>query len=155
VETNLANLTRRHRLIKEVPEDLPLVQVDQMRIGQVLTNLVENAAKYCPEGTVITVAARKEGERLVMAVLDEGPGIPTPLLGRVFDRFYQTESVVTGRKSGTGLGLAICRGIIEAHGGRIWVESQMGKGSRFYFNLPVTKKEGEHKEGEHGENPGN
>ena len=143
VSSRLASLTEHHQLQVLIPSGLPSVFVDQMRIGQVLTNLVENATKYSSEGSPITIEAQLTGDQINVSVTDRGQGIAPELLGRVFDRFYQAESIVTGRKSGTGLGLSICRGILEAHGGKIWVESEVGKGSKFSFSLPVGKGEEE------------
>ena len=76
-----------------------------------------------------------------MSVADKGQGIPAELLDKIFDRFYQAESIVTGRKRGTGLGLSICRGIVQAHKGSLWVESKLGEGSKFSFSLPLIKGE--------------
>jgi len=135
----LGSLARHHQLKIIVPSSLPPVFVDKTRVGQVLINLVENASKYSPEQNEITVEARLEGDLIVISVIDRGGGIPPDLQDKVFDRFYQAEGIVTGQKSGTGLGLSICRGIIEAHGGRIWVESKLGGGSKFRFSLPVGK----------------
>jgi len=140
---HLSSLTERHRLEVIVPPELPPVFVDEMRIGQVLTNLVENAVKFSAEGTLITIEAQSADDRVNVIVSDEGVGIPIEFQDKLFDRFYQAESIVAGKKSGTGLGLSICRGIIEAHGGRIWVASQPGEGSKFGFTLPVGKGEGE------------
>jgi len=123
--------------------DLPSVFVDEMRIGQVLTNLVENAVKFSAEGTQITIEAQPDDDQVNIIVTDEGIGIPIESQSKLFDRFYQAESIVTGRKHGTGLGLSICKGIIEAHGGRIWVASKMGEGAKFGFTLPVGKGEEE------------
>jgi len=134
---------RRHTLRVDIPDDLPAVFVDEMRIGQVLTNLVENAIKYSAGSTEIVLQARLNGGDIVVSVSDQGEGIPAQLLGKVFDRFYQAESIVTGRKGGTGLGLPICQGIVQAHGGRIWVESQRGQGSVFHFSLPIGEGGGE------------
>lgn len=140
VSSRLANLTEHHQLGVRVPSGLSSVFVDEARIGQVLTNLVENATKYSREGRPITIEAQLADDRIIVSVADRGVGIPLELLDRVFDRFYQTESIVTGRKRGTGLGLSICRGIVEAHGGKIWVESKVGEGSRFSFSLPISKE---------------
>jgi len=140
---HLSSLTERHRLEVIVPPELPPVFVDETRIGQVLTNLVENAVKFSAEGTLITIEAQSADDRVNVIVSDEGVGIPIEFQGRLFDRFYQAESIVAGKKSGTGLGLSICRGIIEAHDGKIWVASQPGEGSKFGFTLPVGKGEGE------------
>jgi len=141
VNSRLTILTEHHQLQVIVPSELPPVFVDEMRIGQVLTNLVENATKYSPEDSQITIEAQLAGDQIIISVTDTGESIPTEFLDRVFDRFYQAESIVTGRKSGTGLGLPICKGIIESHGGRIWVESKVGKGSNFSFNLPTSKRD--------------
>ncbi|MBI4186017.1 MAG: PAS domain S-box protein [Chloroflexi bacterium] len=135
----LAKLTEHHQLKLAVPPDLPPVLVDILRIGQVLTNLVENAARHSADGTEIIIEARLDGGQVVVSVTDRGVGIPAEHLDRVFDRFYQVENVVAGRKSGTGLGLSICHGILEAHSGKIWVESKLGEGSKFSFTLPVSK----------------
>jgi nitrogen-specific signal transduction histidine kinase len=143
VTVKLSTLTSSHKLQVNLPLDLPLVMADKIRIGQVFTNLVENAVKYSREGTVISIEATLRDKALQVSVADHGIGIPEDLLERVFDRFYQVESVVYGRKSGTGLGLAICRSIIEAHRGAIWAESELGKGSRFNFTLPLAQKYGE------------
>ena len=141
VNSRLASLTEHHQLEVIVSGELPPVFVDEMRIGQVLTNLVENATKYSPEDSRITIEAQLAGGQIIISVTDRGEGIPSELVDRVFDRFYQTESIVTGRKRGTGLGLSICKGIIEYHGGRIWVESKLGEGSKFSFSLPVGEGE--------------
>jgi len=143
INGRLAGLTEHYQLQVIVPESPLWVFADEMRIGQVLANLVDNATKFSKNGSLITIEAVLSDDQVIISVTDKGEGIPSKLLDRVFDRFYQAESIVTGRKSGTGLGLSICRGIIEAHGGKIWVESQEGKGSKFSFSLPVSKKEGE------------
>jgi len=143
VSDRLASLTEHHQLEVIVPAELPAVFVDEMRIGQVITNMVENATKFSSKDSPITIEAQLAGDQIIISVTDRGQGIPPELLDRVFDRFYQTESVVTGRKSGTGLGLSICQGIMKAHGGRIWVESKLGEGSKFSLNLPVSQSEGQ------------
>jgi len=141
VGRRLAKLTENHELRMIAPKELPPVFVDEMRIGQVLTNLVENSTKYSKAGGLITIETQLNGDRIIFSVTDQGEGIPSELLPRLFDRFYQVKSVARGRKSGMGLGLSICRGIIAAHGGQIWAESWAGKGSRFSFSLPVNKRE--------------
>jgi K+-sensing histidine kinase KdpD len=137
IEDRLANLTTRHRLYVHIPEELPPVTIDDSRIGEVLTNLVENAVKFSDDNTTIIVAARASGKEVIVSVTDEGIGIPAELHEKIFERFFQGEGRKPGRRKGTGLGLAICQGIVEAHGSRIWVESEPGKGSRFSFTLPV------------------
>lgn len=141
VSGRLANLTEHHQLQVIIPAGLPPVFVDEMRIGQLLANLVENAARYSSKDSQITIEAQLSDDRIIISVTDRGVGIPPELLDRVFDRFYQAESVATGRKGGTGLGLSICRGIVETLGGKIWVESEVGEGSKFSFSLPTSKRE--------------
>ena len=141
VRGRLTNLTLRHHLQINIPAELPEVQVDEARIGEVFSNLVENAVKYSPEGTTITIEAYPDGKEVIVSVSDEGVGIPPELQQKVFDRFYQVSSPAVGHKSGTGLGLCICRGIIEAHGGRIWLDSEPGKGTKFSFSIPANQGE--------------
>jgi signal transduction histidine kinase len=121
-------------LESNVAENLPPVLADAARIQQVLSNLVGNAVKFTPrEGRITVCADRIDGE-VRFAVIDTGPGIPAEQLPHIFGRFWQARS--TDRR-GIGLGLAIAKGIVEAHRGRIWVESSVGLGSTFYFTLPV------------------
>jgi len=138
ISRSLATIIEHHRLKVVVPKRLPPVYADKARIGQVVINLVENATKYSPPGSTISIQAESRDSEVIIHISDQGEGIPDEHLARVFDRFYQHESTATGRNDGTGLGLSICRGMIEAHGGRIWVDSKVGKGSRFSFSLPVT-----------------
>ena len=123
----------------EYPPDLPQVLADRPRIEQVMINLIHNAIKFTPAGGSIVVSARAQGEGLesyfVFAVRDTGVGIPADDLPRIFERFYKADRARSG--GGTGLGLAIARHLVEAHGGRIWVESREGQGSSFYFSLPI------------------
>lgn len=119
------------------PSDLPLVRADFGRLHQVLTNLLSNALKFTPPGGAITVSAQQEGEFLRFEVSDTGIGIDPIHHERLFDRFYMVNDPATRRVPGTGLGLAICRQLVELHGGAIGLESQPGKGSRFFFTVPV------------------
>jgi PAS domain S-box-containing protein len=135
----LSVITAGHRLkIKPAP-DLPPMLVDKVRIGQVITNLVENAAKFSAEGSPILIEVKAVNDSVIFSVEDQGEGISQEAAGQLFNRFYQAERVVSGKTRGTGLGLAICKGIVESHGGKIWVESRPGKGSRFSFSFPVNK----------------
>lgn len=122
----------------DLPAELPPVYVDAFRVEQVLTNLIHNAIKFTPIGGEITVsAAFTEPQFLTIKVNDTGVGITPDDLPRVFERFYKADRARSG--GGTGLGLAIAKHIVQAHGGRIWVESRLGKGSAFFFTLSTTK----------------
>jgi signal transduction histidine kinase len=114
-----------------------MANVDRARIEQVLRNLLSNAIKYSPGGGVIEVRAHKEQHQVTLQVSDQGIGIAPQHQERIFERFYRVENEVTQSERGVGLGLAICQRIIEAHGGRIWVESVLGQGSTFYVALPI------------------
>jgi signal transduction histidine kinase len=116
-----------------IADELPQVLADSARMQQVLSNLVGNAVKFTPrQGRIIVSAERLEGE-VRFAVIDTGPGIPPEQVPHIFGRFWQAKS---SDRRGIGLGLAIAKGIVEAHRGRIWVETQVGLGSTFYFTLP-------------------
>lgn len=117
-----------------IPADLPAAWGDRERIHQVLSNLVGNAIKFTPQGAHVLVAAAAEDGVVRVSVADTGPGIPPEHLPHVFDRFWQARST---RRAGAGLGLAIARGIVEAHGGAIGVESEPGRGTTFSFTLPL------------------
>jgi PAS domain S-box-containing protein len=121
-------------------DDLPPVQADYERIRMVLTNLVSNAIKYSPEGGTIRLGGRAEGEQALVFVADQGIGIAPEDQERVFERFYRVDNRLRRDTQGSGLGLYLTRAIVEAHGGRIWVESQVGRGSRFWFTLPLGRR---------------
>ena len=137
VKDRLDNLTAKHHLSINIPDKLPSAIIDEGRIGEVLTNLVDNAVKFSDENTNISIEATADGEEVIISVADEGIGIPPDLHQKVFERFFQGDGRKPGYRKGTGLGLAICQGIVEAHGGRIWVESEPGKGAKFCFSLPA------------------
>jgi two-component system, OmpR family, sensor histidine kinase KdpD len=128
----------------DLAPDLPLVAINATLIDQVLTNLLENALKHTPPGTPIGITARREGpaERpgVVLVVRDHGPGVPPGDLERIFDKFYRGGAAMD-QASGAGLGLAICKGIVEAHGGRIWAANCLEGGAMFAFSLPVSPQE--------------
>jgi len=126
----------RLTLINEVPEAIPFIEADPMRIEQVLTNLVSNAIKFTPAGGSIWVLAEDAGDQVHVAVKDTGIGIPEEEQDKIFQRFYQVDSSVTRAYRGAGLGLTICKFIVEYHHGRIWVESKVNVGSTFHFTLP-------------------
>ena len=128
----------RHSLVTDVPAGLPAIVADADRLKQVVTNLLNNAVKYSPEGGAITVRVRERGDQhLVIEIADQGLGIPADQVGRLFQKFERVRTDDHLRVSGTGLGLYICRRIVEGHGGRIWVESEPGRGSTFSILLPV------------------
>jgi two-component system sensor histidine kinase KdpD len=129
----------RREVAVNLPPDLPLVPIDEILIEQVFVNLLENAAKYTPETSTVGVsAARRDGEVLV-EVADRGPGIPPGEEEAVFRKFYRGDSATRGAEpGGSGLGLTIARGIVTAHGGRMWVEHRPGGGAAFRFTLPLS-----------------
>ncbi len=137
VEKRLRVLCKNHDLRLEVPEETLPLAADPDRIGNVLVNLVENAAKYSPKGTKVVLKVERDDGEIVFSVSDEGPGIPKEYQEKIFERFFRIPGPVTGPRQGTGLGLAIAKKIVEDHGGRIWVESKIGEGSRFCFTLPA------------------
>jgi two-component system, OmpR family, phosphate regulon sensor histidine kinase PhoR len=127
-------------LIIDLPANLPFVLADSPRVQQVVTNLVHNAIKFTPNGRIALSAQtghKKAPGQVTIAIADTGVGIAPEELPRIFERFYKSDRARTRSQGGTGLGLAIARHIVERHNGRIWVDSKEGKGSTFYFSLPV------------------
>jgi signal transduction histidine kinase len=129
-------LEKNLRIAIEIPETLPKMRGDADRLIQVLDNLLSNAIKFSDHGK-ITLQAQLEDSRIRLSVIDEGIGIPDSDIEKIFDKFYQLGDTRSGKPRGTGLGLAICREIVQYMGGKIWCESEPGKGSRFHFTLPV------------------
>jgi two-component system OmpR family sensor kinase/two-component system sensor histidine kinase BaeS len=125
------------RLKAVTPGDLPQILADEARLSQVLTNLVDNAVRYTPEGTVVEVAARSVSGGVEVSVNDNGPGIPAEDIPRLFDRFWRGEKSRSRATGGSGLGLAVAKQLVQVHGGRIWVGSELNQGTRFTFHLPV------------------
>jgi signal transduction histidine kinase len=121
----------------EISNELPPVVVDPVRLERIISNLVENAFKYSAEGCDVRVFARQEDGSLLVTVSDHGEGIAPEYQAKLFEPFGRLE---TGRNiKGVGLGLVVCRRLVEAHSGRIWVESKLGEGSTFFFTIPQTK----------------
>jgi signal transduction histidine kinase len=120
-----------------IPEDLPLAEIDEQRIVQVLTNLISNAIKFSPAGAPVELSVDHDGLVATVRVRDQGEGIRREDMPKLFKKFSQLDSKSTRKAGGTGLGLAISRGLIEAHGGLIWAESEPGQGSTFAFTLPL------------------
>jgi two-component system phosphate regulon sensor histidine kinase PhoR len=141
VLTDLALPIKEKRILVEttIPEALAAVEADGRRLYQVWFNLVDNAVKYTPANGRVTVSARRKNGEIECCVEDNGPGIAPEHLSRVFERFYRVDKARSRELGGTGLGLAIVKHIVQAHGGRVWVESRVGEGSAFYFTLPATR----------------
>jgi two-component system phosphate regulon sensor histidine kinase PhoR len=123
------------RITVELPKGLPPVRGDAVQLGEVLQNLVDNALQYTPAGGRIDVTAYSNSNEVIFTVADTGIGIPESDLERIFERFYRVDAARAREAGGTGLGLSIARHIVDAHGGRIWVESAVGQGSRFRFSI--------------------
>lgn len=127
-----------HRFSFEKPEEELLALGDEKLVEIILSNLLDNAVKYSSPGSLVTVRVEAQGDEVKVSVKDEGAGIPIPLQRKIFEKFYRIETQETARVSGLGLGLYFCKLIVEAHGGKIWVESLPGHGSTFAFTLPRT-----------------
>lgn len=124
----------------EIPKDMPhAIQADQALLHQALYNLVENALKYTPEGGEVTVHLQTSPSALTFAVQDSGIGIPRSDMPRLFEKFYRGTNREALAQRGTGLGLAIVKSIAERHGGKVWVESELGKGSVFHLQIPLAQ----------------
>jgi two-component system, OmpR family, sensor histidine kinase KdpD len=135
VLARMRHSAEEHKLEIDMPESLPFVPVDYVQMEQVFTNLVSNSLKYAPSNTVIRIRANIEGDTIHVQVSNQGPHVPYEHLERIFDKFYRITAA--DRVTGTGLGLSICKGIVEAHGGRIWAEN-VSDGLAFNFTLPLT-----------------
>lgn len=133
---------RSHHFRLETPEKTPAVWADDDRLRQVLTNLLSNAIKFSPQGGTVTIGARQEGDHVCVWVKDEGIGIPEDKIEKLCTKFYRLDNKETRHIGGTGLGLALVKEIIEAHQGRVWIESTLGKGSSFFFSIPMALASG-------------
>jgi signal transduction histidine kinase len=145
IEAVVASLATQMRqrglnLTVNVPADLPPIAGDRGRLVQILLNLLGNAVLYTNPGGAIGVDVRVVDSAIAVAVSDSGIGISPDDVGKVFDRFYRGESSRVQECQGTGLGLAIVKSFVEMHGGRIWVASELGKGSTFTFTLPCSRR---------------
>jgi PAS domain S-box-containing protein len=126
----------QHQFIIDIPENFPIIVGDETRLSQVLINLVSNAIKYSPQGGVVKIAGEVRSQQVIVCVSDQGPGIAAGDIPHVFDRFYRASDASRTTK-GAGLGLYLARAVIEAHGGRIWVDPKPGEGARICFSLPL------------------
>jgi PAS domain S-box-containing protein len=124
-----------------VPEGLPPVNADPLRVERILYNLLDNAAKYSPQGSRVGISASAEQNRVVIGISDQGKGLSLREQARIFGPFQRLESGTSARVSGAGLGLLVCKRLVEAHGGEIWIRSEQGKGSTFFFTLPSCTQE--------------
>jgi len=136
VVRRLSGLSQAHRFEFDFESDFPPVEVEPQLMEQVLTNLIDNAIKYSPEGGLITITGKKTDGQVKVSVKDQGLGISPEELGHLFEKFHRAGKGPTRRIPGTGLGLYICKSIVEAHGGKMEASSQVGKGSEFSFTLP-------------------
>ncbi len=123
-------------LSSNIPGSLPRLTADPQRLRQVLDNLLRNALKFTPKGGRVVLSARAGKKELVVSVTDTGIGLSVEEMEKIFEKYYQVEGAYSKRVRGSGLGLAICKSLVERHGGRIWVESTPGEGSRFHFSIP-------------------
>ncbi len=126
----------KHQFRLDFPDDFPTVLADEERIREVLSNLLSNAVKYSPDGGTVRVGGWADDMNVTVYVADQGIGIPPAEQDRLFQRFYRVDSGLRRKTQGAGLGLFLCKAIVEAHGGRIWVRSEEGKGTTFFFTLP-------------------
>jgi signal transduction histidine kinase len=130
--------TKDIELIENIPDNLPKVYADRLRVRQVVLNLVSNAAKFTEKGSIVLRAREESPDWLVVSVEDTGVGIAIEDLQIIFDHYRQADNLNPRRTEGTGLGLSISKKLIEMHGGRMWVKSRLNRGSTFYFTLPLT-----------------
>ncbi|MBC7264883.1 MAG: hypothetical protein H5T64_11095 [Chloroflexi bacterium] len=137
VTDDVARRSPNHRFLVDFPKEFPIVEADPDRIAQVLRNLLDNAVKYSPGGGLIVVRGEVREDEIVLSVADQGIGIAPEHLNRLFEKFFRVKSGLGRHVVGSGLGLPIARSIVESHGGHIWAESQVGRGSTFYFTLPL------------------
>jgi two-component system sensor histidine kinase KdpD len=136
--SRLEERLHNHIVKTAFPPELPLVHIDGVLLEQVMLNLLENAAKYAPTGSIIDLSASAGDREVLVEVADRGQGIPIGDEVRIFDKFYRAKPA---REGGVGLGLTICRGIVEAHGGRIWAENRSGGGAVFRFSIPLSNEQ--------------
>jgi PAS domain S-box-containing protein len=133
-----------HQFVVKLPRKLPPVYADPLRLERILYNLLENAVKYSPQGGEVRVSVRPQKEYLVIGIRDQGIGISPAGQAKLFGPFQRLEASRPEGVGGVGLGLLVCRRLVEAHGGHIWVKSELGRGSTFFFTLPLSGKEKEH-----------
>jgi len=126
----------------KIESNLPIISIDKDKMIQVISNLINNAMHYTEKGK-ISLEAKKSNGNILFSVSDTGMGIPKEHIKGIFERFYQVDNPLTRKINGTGLGLSLCKGFVEAMGGKIWAESELGKGTTFYFTVPTKRKKAE------------
>ena len=129
------------RISVNLPQRIPDIAADRRRLAEVLQNLLDNAMQYTPAGGQVMVSAYANGSEVIFTVSDTGIGIPRADQSRIFERFYRVDVARSREVGGTGLGLSIAKHLVEVHGGRIWVESEVGQGSKFHFTVPIFDSE--------------
>jgi signal transduction histidine kinase len=129
--------TATHRFVLDFAQGFPIISGDEERLRQVFNNLVSNAIKYAPDGGEIRIGGWSDSDHVTVYVADQGIGIPAEEQDQLFQRFYRVDSSLRRKTQGAGLGLYLCRSIVEAHGGRIWLRSEPGKGTTVFFALPT------------------
>jgi two-component system sensor histidine kinase KdpD len=137
----LRPIVQQHRIQLTAARDLPVLLLDPVEISEVIYNLVENAAKYSPPDTPIEIDAQRDGAVARVAISDHGAGIPQSALAHLFEPFYRVLDNPTPK--GLGLGLAVVKGLVEAHGGRVWADNRADGGARFTFTLPIDEAQTE------------
>jgi two-component system sensor histidine kinase BaeS len=133
-------ITKELNVTTDIPDDLPLVDIDALRIRQVLNNLINNAVVHTGKGGSITVGGKQQDNKILISVIDTGEGIPSEDLPLIFERFYRVDKSRARATGGSGLGLTIAKRLVEAHGGTIGVVSEVGKGSTFTFSIPIMEE---------------
>jgi two-component system phosphate regulon sensor histidine kinase PhoR len=147
LETSQHRAKEKHLEIRlDAPNGLPEISGDRRRLAEVLQNLLDNAIQYTLPGGEITLSAEARSDEIIVTVSDTGIGIPKADQPRIFERFYRVDVARSREAGGTGLGLSIAKHLVEAHGGRLWVESELGQGSRFHFSVPIFSAQGEDSE---------
>jgi signal transduction histidine kinase len=149
----MRSMAYTHNISLQTGQSKAVISADPDRVVQCLTNLISNAIKFSDSGGTVNVGAVPVGTELRFEVSDRGRGIPAGNQTSIFERFHQVDVSDSRKKGGTGLGLAISRSIVLQHGGRIWVESELGKGSKFFFTIPMLREETA-SEAQQGLNPG-
>jgi signal transduction histidine kinase len=137
VVNEIAHKCRKHRFLVDFPEAMPIVEADPERLAEVLRNLLDNAVKYSPTGGLVVIRGESVPGEVIISIADQGIGIAPEDLNRLFEKYFRAKTSVGHHVIGSGLGLPIARTIVESHGGRIWAESQVDRGTTMYFTIPL------------------